>query len=248
MSIEIVRLTKSFGGRTVLRDVTLTVERGRVLFVIGTSGTGKSVLMKHVVGLLAPDAGEVRVDGVRVDPRSERRLQEIRRRCGFVFQHPTLLDHLTLEENVALPLRVRRRVRRRAALEQARHWLARVGLDGEAARRPAELAEGVRKRAAVARALAVEPDYLIYDEPTTGLDPVNARRVDALVRDLADRTGVTSVVVSHDLKSIFGVADRIAFLYGGRVHLEGDREDFERSGDPVVRQFVAGAADGPIPG
>jgi phospholipid/cholesterol/gamma-HCH transport system ATP-binding protein len=246
MGIEIHHLTKRFGARTVLDDVSLVVETGQVLFIIGASGTGKSVLMRHVIGLLKPDSGEVWVDGERVDHLSERALYAVRERCGFVFQHPTLLDFLTLEGNVAMPLQKRLGLRPGQARERARAWLARVGIEAEARRYPAQVGAGIQKRVSIARSLALEPRYVVYDEPTTGLDPVSARRVDALIRRLADDTGVTSIVVSHDLKSIFSIADRVAFLYRGSLHAEGTPAALEASEDPIVRQFLSGASEGPM--
>ncbi|MFW6369232.1 MAG: ABC transporter ATP-binding protein [Myxococcota bacterium] len=247
MSIEIKSLSKSFEDKLVLRDVSLTVDSGQVLFVIGASGTGKSVLMRHVIGLEKPDRGEVRVDGIRVDTLPERKLAEVRKRCGFVFQHPALLDFENIERNVAIPLQRRRRLSSKEALASARRWLREVGIEEEeATKMPSQVGAGIRKRASIARVLALEPAYVIYDEPTTGLDPINARRVDALIRRLADDLKVTTVVVSHDLKSIFGVADRVAFLYRTRLRAEGRPAELARSTDPVLRQFLSGSAEGPM--
>ncbi len=245
MSIEFIDVVKRFGTHTVLDGVTLSVPTGEVHFVVGPSGTGKSVLMKHAIGLLKPDSGEVHVDGMRVDTMDEPALFAVRRRLGYVFQHPTLLDALTLQENVAMPL-VRREGRpRREAKAIAARWLQRVGV-AEADAWPADVGDGVKKRAAIARALALEPRYVIYDEPTTGLDPINARRIDRLIRRLADETGVTAIVVSHDLQSIFGIADRVAFLYRGRIHSVLSAEAFRESSDPLLRQFATGAPEGPL--
>lgn len=244
--IELRDVHKSFGDKQVLRGIDLEVERGEVMFIIGTSGVGKSVTIKHLIGLLRVDSGEIWFDGQRIDDLDEAAFYPIRKRVAMVFQASTLFDSMTLAENVALPLRKHKRMRERAALAEARQRLAKVHLDDLADRYPAELSDGVRKRAAIARALTVDPEVVLFDEPTTGLDPVSARRVDRLIRELADTLGVTAVVVSHDLESIFGVADRIAFIYQGKVHACGSRDDFRHSSDPVVQQFITGQATGPM--
>jgi phospholipid/cholesterol/gamma-HCH transport system ATP-binding protein len=245
MGIEFRDVHKAFGPQRVLRGLTLSVERGEVMFIIGTSGVGKSVAIKHLIGLLQPDGGEILVDGQRVDHLTEREYYPLRKRVGMVFQHSTLFDSLTLKENVALPLRKHRRLSQREALELADDKLRIVHMERFADRYPVELGDGMRKRAAIARTLALDPEFILFDEPTTGLDPVSARRVDALIGELKG-LGVTSIVVSHDLTSIFGVADRIAFIYQGRVHLLGTPGDFRGSEDPVVQQFINGQSQGPM--
>ena len=237
---------KAFGGKPVLRGVDLEVAKGECLFIIGTSGVGKSVTIKHLVGLIRPDAGEIRVDGQRVDHLDERALYPVRKRVGMVFQNSTLFDSMTILENVALPLRKHRRLSERAAEEQAMLRLEEVHMAEFASRYPSELGDGTRKRAAIARTLTLEPEVVLFDEPTTGLDPVSARRIDRLIRQLSDERGVTSLVVSHDLVSIFGIADRIAFIYRGVVHALGTPADFRSSPDPVVQQFIGGSSTGPM--
>jgi phospholipid/cholesterol/gamma-HCH transport system ATP-binding protein len=244
--IEFRGVWKSFGAKEVLRGLDLGVRPGEVLSIIGTSGVGKSVTIKHLVGLLRVDRGEIWFDGERIDELGERDYYRIRRRIGMVFQNSTLFDSLTLRENVALPLRKHRGMRQRDALEEAGRRLAEVNMDRFADRAPSTLSDGMRKRAAIARTLTLEPEVVLFDEPTTGLDPVSARRIDALIRALSNRTGVTSIVVSHDLTSIFSISDRIAFLYDGRVHLLGTGEEFRQSEDPVVRQFINGSSEGPM--
>ena len=239
-------LWKSFGGAPVLRGVDLEVRRGERMFIIGTSGVGKSVTIKHVVGLLRPDAGEVWFDGARVDRLDERAFFAVRKRCAMVFQSSTLFDSMTIADNVALPLRKHRRLGERNARAEALALLEQVGMQAFADRFPAELGDGTRKRAAIARSLALEPEAVLFDEPTTGLDPVSAARIDALIRRLSVERGVTAVVVSHDLSSIFGVADRIAFLYRGVVHALGTPDQIRASADPAVRQFVSGSSTGPM--
>lgn len=244
--ISFLGLKKSFGGKPVLRGVDLTVERGEVLFIIGTSGVGKSVTIKHLVGLMRPDEGELWLDSKRVDTLDERALYAIRKKCAMVFQHATLFDSMTLLENVALPLRKHRHLREREAEREAMRYLELVHMQAFAHAYPAELGDGTRKRAAIARALTVQPEYVLFDEPTTGLDPVSARRIDKLIRELADAQKMTSIVVSHDLTSIFGIADRIALLYRGVVHAVGTPAEIRASEDPVVQQFIHGRSDGPM--
>jgi phospholipid/cholesterol/gamma-HCH transport system ATP-binding protein len=244
--IEFKGIKKAFGDKPVLLGIDLAVEKGEVMFVIGTSGVGKSVTIKQLVGLIRPDEGEILLDGVRVDHLPERELYPIRKRCGMVFQNATLFDSMTILENVALPLRKHKRLGQRAAEREARVRLEQVHMEAYADRFPASLGDGMRKRAAIARTLTLDPEAVLFDEPTTGLDPVSARRIDKLIRELSDTLGVTSIVVSHDLVSIFSIADRIAFIYQGVVHKCGTRRDFETSDDPIVRQFISGRSSGPM--
>jgi phospholipid/cholesterol/gamma-HCH transport system ATP-binding protein len=237
---------KTFGQRRVLADVSFEIGEGEVFFIIGGSGVGKSVLIKHLIGLIRLDSGEIWFEGKEVSRLAEREFYEVRKRCAMVFQHSTLFDSLTCAENVALPLRKHRRLSAADALDQARARLELVHMGAFANRLPGELGDGMRKRVAIARALALEPRTVLFDEPTTSLDPVSARRVDRLIRELSDELGVTSVVVSHDLTSIFSIADRVVMLYQGKVRCLGTPGDFRASTDPVVEQFVTGRAEGPI--
>ncbi|MEZ4402005.1 MAG: ATP-binding cassette domain-containing protein [Kofleriaceae bacterium] len=244
--LEFVDVAKAFSGRPVLRGMSLAVAKGEILYIIGTSGVGKSVTIKHLVGFLAVDAGEIWFDGQRLDQLDERGFYAIRRRIGMVFQSATLFDSMTLAENVALPLRKHQGLGWRAALDDARRRLAQVYLAEFADRYPAELSDGMRKRAAIARTLTLAPEVVLFDEPTTGLDPVNARRIDRLIRELSRDLGVTAIVVSHDLPSIMDVADRVAFLYQGRVHTVGTPAELATSADPIVAQFISGQSTGPM--
>ncbi len=244
--VEWKNVTKAFSGKPVLKGMSLAVQKGEVMFIIGTSGVGKSVTIKHLVGLLRIDGGEIWFDGQRVDTLPERKLAPLRKRIGMVFQSSTLFDSMTLAENVALPLRKHQRMSWSASLEEANKRLDQVHMAQYADRHPAELSDGMRKRAAIARTLALSPEVVLFDEPTTGLDPVSARRIDRLIRELADKLGVTAIVVSHDPPSIFGVADRVAFLYQGIVHVVATPAELTASTDPVVQQFITGKSTGPM--
>ncbi len=244
--IEYRGVTKAFAGAPVLRGVNLAIGRGEVMFVIGASGVGKSVAIKHLIGLLRIDEGEIWFDGQRIDQLAERALAPLRKRIGMVFQSATLFDSMTLAENVALPLREHQRMPWAAAIDEAHRRLAQVHLAEHAGRHPAELSDGMRKRAAIARTLALGPEVVLFDEPTTGLDPVSARRIDRLIRELAGSLGVTAIVVSHDPPSMFGIADRIAFLYQGVVHVVATPGELRASADPIVQQFITGRSSGPM--
>lgn len=246
MIIEFRDIHKAFGTKQVLRGVSLGIEPGEVMFIIGTSGVGKSVTIKHLIGLLRIDTGEIWFDGERIDSLSERQFYPVRERIGMVFQHSTLFDSMTLRENVALPLRKHKGMRQKRALREADKRLEQVHMAEFADRYPAALSDGMRKRAAIARTLTLDPEVVLFDEPTTGLDPVSARRIDGLIRELADSVGCTCIVVSHDLTSIFSISDRIAFIYQGRVHKCGDQDAFRHSSDPVVQQFINGQSSGPM--
>ncbi len=244
--IEFKGVRKTFGTKPVLKGMDLAVKKGEVMFIIGTSGVGKSVTIKHLIGLLRVDEGEIWFDGQRVDKLTERQMEPLRRRIGMVFQSSTLFDSMTLAENVALPLRKHGKMSHKAALAEAHKRLAQVYMDEYAERFPAELSDGMRKRAAIARTLALSPEVVLFDEPTTGLDPVSARRIDRLIRELSDKLGVTAIVVSHDPPSIFGIADRVAFIYRGIVHVVATPAELRASEDPIVQQFITGQSSGPM--
>jgi phospholipid/cholesterol/gamma-HCH transport system ATP-binding protein len=244
--ISFRHVNKSFGSKQVLTDVSFDIAAGEVFFIIGASGVGKSVLIKHLIGLLRPDGGDILLDGDEVSRFDERAMYAVRKKCAMVFQHSTLFDSLTCLENVALPLRKHRGLRPREALAAARERLDEVHMGEFGDRYPAELGDGMKKRVAIARALTLEPRYVLFDEPTTSLDLVSARRVDRLIRELAERLGVTCVVVSHDLNSIFSIATRIVMLYRGQVRLLGTPADFRATSDEIVQQFIHGRAHGPM--
>ncbi len=244
--ISFKHIVKSFGDKRVLDDVSFDVRTGEVLFIIGASGVGKSVLIKHLVGLLAPDGGEIWMDDQEISHWDERRMEPVRKKCAMVFQHATLFDSMTCAENVALPLRKHKGLKPKEALDEARRRLEIVQMAEFGDRYPAALGDGMRKRVAIARALTLDPSYVLFDEPTTSLDPVSARRVDKLIRELSDQLEVTSIVVSHDLVSIFSIADRIVMLYQGKVRKEGTRDEFRASDDGIIQQFINGRAHGPM--
>jgi phospholipid/cholesterol/gamma-HCH transport system ATP-binding protein len=240
--IEFAGLHKGFGPKRVLEGFSLTVNDGETMVIIGYSGTGKSVAIKHVVGLLDPDAGHVAVDGDIVSELDRKALMLLRSRIGFVFQFAALFDSLTIFENVAFGLR-RHRLAEDEVEARVRHALELVDLAGVEQRMPAELSGGMRKRVGLARAIAIQPRYMLYDEPTTGLDPVTSAVIDELMVRTREALGVTSIVITHDMRSACAVGDRIAMLYQGKVRQVGTVEEIRSSQDPVVRGFVEGRAD-----
>lgn len=237
--IAIRDLHKRFGDRVVLDGFSLEVPDGSTTVLLGRSGAGKSVLLKHIVGLLRPDAGWVEVDGERVDTLAPEALAALRRQIGYVFQFAALFDSLTCGDNVRMGL-VRQGLPEDEVRERSRAALAMVGLEDADERYPAELSGGMRKRVGIARAVALRPRYILWDEPTTGLDPVTTATMDQLMLQVRQELGVTSVVVSHDLASAFRVADRVALLHAGRVREVGTVAAIQASEDPIVRQFIEG--------
>jgi phospholipid/cholesterol/gamma-HCH transport system ATP-binding protein len=241
--IQLIDVHKSFGPKRVLDGFTLDVVEGETMVIIGYSGTGKSVAIKHIVGLLEPDRGTVIVDGLEVPALKRRELYELRARIGYVFQFAALFDSLTIGENVAMGLRKQGELDDRKIEERVNETLDLVDLPNVASRFPAELSGGMRKRVGIARAIALHPKYLLYDEPTTGLDPVTSAVIDELMIRMRDRLGVTSIVITHDMRSAYRVGTRIAMLYDGRVRKVGTVDEIQHTTDPVVRQFIEGRAD-----
>ena len=239
--IRIRDLNKSFGAQHVLRGVSLDIERGKTNIIIGGSGQGKSVLMKHLMGLMAPDRGHIYVDGENIIGLSDVAIAKVQRKFGMVFQYAALFDSLNVVENIAFPLLERYRLPRKEVLTRVRDLLARLdlaGVPGIEQKFPAELSGGMRKRVGLARALIDRPEILLYDEPTTGLDPIATKNVDEMIRRTADDFGVTSVVISHDMASTFRIADRISMLYDGVIAVSGDRQEIMAAPHPVLREFV----------
>lgn len=237
--IDIVNLQKSFGTQAVLRGINLHIPCGKVTVIIGGSGSGKTVLLRHVIGLMKPDAGRVSIDGVNIHALPRAELAEFRKRFGMVFQNAALFDSLTVFDNVAFPLIEHRRMRDPAAIaEIVERKLAMVGLGGISHKMPGELSGGMRKRVGLARALALDPEIILYDEPTTGLDPITTVAIDNLILSMQQRLGVTSVVISHDVDSAFRIADQIAMIAGGKIVICGAPDEVRSSDIPLVRQFI----------
>ena len=233
---------KSFDGVPVLRGVTLEVRHGQTLCVIGESGCGKTVLLKHVIGLLHPDRGRVLVGGRDLATASVREMTNIRTRFGMVFQRGALFDSLTVGENVAFPLREHARFTEKTIRERVSEKLSQVGLAGIESKHPAELSGGMQKRVALARAVALDPEVVLYDEPTTGLDPIMADVINELIVRTHDRVKTTAIVVTHDMTSAYKVADRIVMLHEGEIIIDGTPEEIRRTTDETVRQFIEGRA------
>jgi phospholipid/cholesterol/gamma-HCH transport system ATP-binding protein len=238
--IKLVDVYKSFGPKEVLAGFSLEVVESETMVIIGYSGTGKSVAIKHIVGLLDPDAGEVWVDGLRVDRLARRDLYELRAKIGYVFQFAALFDSLTIGANVAMGLKKRTELSEKEIRDRTLEALDLVDLPGVEARFPAELSGGMRKRVGIARAIALRPKYILYDEPTTGLDPVTSAVINQLMIRMREKLGVTSIVITHDMKSAFSVGSRIAMLYEGSVRQVGTVDEIRHTTDPVVRQFIEG--------
>jgi phospholipid/cholesterol/gamma-HCH transport system ATP-binding protein len=236
--ITLENLTKSFGSRTVLKGVTLEIPEGQNTVIIGGSGAGKSVTLKLIVGLLEPDAGRVLVDGADVQQLDRNQLRALRGRIGYVFQFAALFDSLTVAENIRLGL-VRRGCDEALIRERVEESLAVVDLSGTEDKLPSELSGGMRKRVGIARAIALKPSYILYDEPTTGLDPITSSVMDQLIMRTRD-LGVTGLVVTHDMRSAFTVGDRIALLHQGEIRQSGSVQEIRTSEDPIVRQFIDG--------
>lgn len=240
--IELRHLHKRFGRLIVLNDLNLSIEAGTCIVIIGASGSGKSVLLKHIVGLLKPDEGEVWFDGISIDQLTERQLMPIRERFGFLFQMGALFDSLNVEDNVAFPLVEHTRKGPEEIHQIAMDKLALVGLRDTAKKMTGELSGGQRKRVALARAIALGPQVILYDEPTTGLDPIRADVINELILKLQRELQVTSIVVTHDMQSAFKVADRIVMLHEGRIIFDGTPTQIQASQEPIVRHFVLGEA------
>jgi phospholipid/cholesterol/gamma-HCH transport system ATP-binding protein len=240
MSIVLTDVRKAFGDRVILDGVSLTVEDGETFALIGGSGSGKSVTLKTIVGLLTPDAGRAVVDGLEVASLRREQLYELRRQVGYVFQFAALFDSMNVFDNVAMGLRRIRGITPAAIAERVHDSLVRVEMGGYEDRLPAQLSGGQRKRVGLARAIATRPKYLLYDEPTTGLDPVTTAVIDELIMKMASELGVTSVVVTHDMKSAYRIADRVAMLYEGRIRYIGTPEEIQATTDRVVKAFIEG--------
>ena len=241
--IETRALQKSFGPQRVLNGVDLRIEKGEAVVIIGRSGGGKSILLKHLIGLLQPDAGDVLVDGESIGRLNERGLLRVRRKFGMLFQSAALFDSLNVKENVAFALRRERRLTAKEIDSKVAAALEMVDLCGTEAKMPAELSGGMRKRVGLARAIIYQPEFILYDEPTTGLDPIVADSIDKLIQRVSERLKATSIAVTHDLRSACRIGRRILMLHEGRIYFTGTPDATMKSDDPVVNQFVNGISD-----
>ncbi len=244
--IEISGVSKTFGNHKVLDELNLNINTGSTCVIIGRSGCGKSVLLKHIIGLFKPDKGTINIDGLNVSGLDEKGLNGLRMKINMVFQGSALFDSLTVGENVGFNLIEHQHVPHQEFLEKVEEALCSVGLCGIANLMPSELSGGMKKRVALARAICGRPEIILYDEPTTGLDPISADSINELIKALHDKLKVTSVVVTHDMKSAYKIADRIAMMYQGRIIAEGTPVEIQDSQHPVVKQFINGLAKGPI--
>ncbi len=243
--IRVRGLEQKFGSQIVLRGVDLDIHRGETLVLLGGSGGGKSVLLKHLPGLMRPWKGTVEVDGVDISNLDERQLAPYRRKVGIMFQGSALFDSMSVGENVAFPLREAGQKDESAILERVREALDIVRLPGQETKMPADLSGGMRKRVALARAVVGRPDCVLYDEPHAGLDPITADSIDHLIKDLQHHHGMTNVVVTHEMRSVFHIADRVVFLKEGRIHWTGSPQELKDTRDPVLRPFVDGDSGEP---
>lgn len=236
--IEVRNLYKSFGDKAVLRDVSLEIEDAQTFVIIGRSGSGKSVLMKNIIGLMTPDSGHIIVDGVDTSTLSYRGRRDLRESFGVLFQGGALFDSMSAFENVAFPLKMIKNMSDKEARPRVARCLELVHLPDAGAKMPAELSGGMRKRVALARAIALEPKYIFYDEPTSGLDPKTSNTINDLIKDLDERLGVTGVVITHDMQSCLAIADAVAFIHDGQIHWNGSVEELHTATDEVLLDFV----------
>lgn len=244
--IEIIDLRKSFNGQEVLCGVNLKIEDGHTLALIGGSGRGKSVLLKHIIGLLKPDSGKILIDDQDISKLRGRKLKQLKERFGIVFQGGALFDSLTVFENIAFPLREKTKLKASQIREAVFNELAEVGLSGAENKYPAEISGGMKKRVALARCLVLSPEIILFDEPTTGLDPLIGKAIHRMIRDCQKRHNLTAIMVTHEIPEIFSLVDRVAMLYNGRILAEGTPEEIQSSKDPVIHQFIHGELEGPI--
>lgn len=244
--IELVDVVKGFDGKKVIDGLSLAIPEGKITAIIGLSGEGKSVLLKLMIGLLHPESGKILVDGEDTAGMNEHDLIRIRRQFGMLFQGAALLDSLTVFDNLALPLVEKHDLSEESIAERVHKVLAEVGLKGEDDSFPDQLSGGMKKRVGLARALILEPKIILFDEPTTGLDPITDRAIHKLIKDTQDQFGYTAIIVSHDIPAIFSIADNVAMIYQGRIIEQGASEAIQTSADPIVQQFITGDLEGPI--
>ena len=244
--IRINNLHKSFVGNRVLRGVNLEIKEGETITIIGGSGCGKSVLLKHIVGLMKPEVGEIEIDGQEITRLGMEELAEVQKKFGMLFQGAALFDSLTVGENISFGLRMLTDLDEKEIKRRVSEKLPLVGMEGIEQLMPAELSGGMKKRVALARAIAMNPKYILYDEPSTGLDPIMADVINNLILNLQEKLNITSIVVTHDMVTAYKVSDRIAMLYQGRIEEIGTPEEIKETKNSVVRQFITGSSEGPI--
>ncbi|MDP3790858.1 MAG: ABC transporter ATP-binding protein [Candidatus Omnitrophota bacterium] len=244
--IEIINVSKTFGGHKVLDNLNLNVRDGETTVIIGRSGCGKSVLLKHIIGLLKPDSGNILIDGKNTTRMDEKELNEIRMKFGMLFQGAALFDSLTIFENVGFSMLEHTNATKQEVAKRVKECLALVGLKDIEDKKPAELSGGMKKRVGLARAILVRPQIILYDEPTTGLDPIMGDSINDLIVQLHARFKMTSIAVTHDMTSAYKIADRITMLYNGKIIADGTPDHIKNTKDPIVKQFITGAGTGPI--
>ena len=237
---------KSFNGNHVLRGLTLTVAGGEMFALIGRSGLGKSVLLKHIVGLMKPDRGEILIDGMNINRLGGKQLEDVRKKFGFLFQEGALFDSMTVYDNVAFPLREKTKLSESAIREKVFFELEQMGLHRDSQKYPAELSGGMRKRAALARAMIMQPSIMLFDEPTTGLDPIIGQSILQYIQSCHRRAGFTGIIVTHDVPRVFSIVQKIAMLHEGSIIVEGTHEEVVRQAHPVFTQFMEGSTAGPL--
>ncbi len=244
--IEVVDLYKSFNDHPVLKGINLRVDEGKTLALIGGSGKGKSVLLKIIIGLMRPDRGKVLIDNQDIGRLRGKALKRLKERCGIVFQGGALFDSLTVFENIAFPLEEKTRMKASQIRDTVMRELARVGLSGSETKYPAEISGGMKKRVALARCLVMNPEIVLFDEPTTGLDPLIGKAIHKLIRECQKSLNFTAIIVTHEIPAIFSMVDRVAMLFDGKILAEGTPGEIETTKDPVIHQFIHGELEGPI--
>lgn len=236
--IEIKDLKKKFGSKNVLNGVNLKINKAETLVIIGRSGCGKSVLLKHIIGLLKPDSGSVFIEGKNISEMNEKEMYKIRKQFGFLFQGAALFDSMDVEENIGLALKENTEMSKNDIAQIVSEKLEMVGLPNIQKMKPSDLSGGMKKRVSLARSLATDPEYILYDEPTTGLDPVMSDQIDELIKELANKLKVTSVVVTHDIFSVYDVADRVVMMHEGKIYFEGTPKELTETDDKIIRDFL----------